>query len=246
MTPLAALVNRFSRRARARRAEIFSRCFDLHEGTKILDLGSQDGAHIHAVLEGTRVRAQNIFIADIDARAIARGREVYGYQPVLIAEAQPLPFPDGFFDVVYCSSVIEHVTVPKQQVWSIRSGEEFRRLASARQREFAREVARLGRQYFVQTPNRGFVIESHSWLPLLGYLPRRALLPVLQATNQVWIKRTAPDWNLLNERELAALFTDALILRETFCGMTKSLMAIRSSRGATANEAQPATLRRVG
>lgn len=58
--------------------------------------------------------------------------------------------------------MIEHVTVPKARVWELRSGVQFRREARERQRAFADEVRRLGRQYFVQTPYRHFPIESHS------------------------------------------------------------------------------------
>jgi SAM-dependent methyltransferase len=227
MNSVAHAVRALSGRAREKRAVMFRRCIRLDPNTRVLDLGSEDGAHIHAVLRGTPVRPENIFIADLDAAAVARGASHFGYQPVLIDESGQLPFPDQYFDVVHCSSVIEHVTVPKSEVWKIRSGAQFRRIAAARQAQFAREIARLGRQYFVQTPNRAFPIESHSWLPLVGYLPRRALVPLLALTNRAWVKRTAPDWRLLGARELAALFADSVILRERFCGLTKSLIAVR-------------------
>ncbi len=202
----------------------------LDETSRVLDLGSEDGSHIHSVLAGTPVRPDNVFIADIDATAVARGSQQFGYQPVVIGETSRLPFDDGYFDVVYCSSVIEHVTVPKSQVWSIRSGAHFRRIAAERQAEFAQEIMRLGKQYFVQTPHRGFPVESHSWLPMAGYLPRRMLIPLLAVSNRAWIKRTAPDWRLLDEGELSALFSDAVILRERFCGLTKSIIAVRRTR----------------
>ncbi len=203
----------------------------LDERTRILDLGSEDGSHIHSVLAGTAVPPGNVFIADSDAAAVTRGATQFGYQPVVIGELSRLPFDDGHFDVVYCSSVIEHVTVPQSQVWSIRSGTDFRRLAAERQAELAREIMRVGKQYFVQTPHRGFPVESHCWLPMGGYLPRRVLMPLLAVSNRAWIKRTAPDCRLLDEGEMGALFTDAVILRERFCGLTKSIIAVRRTDG---------------
>jgi hypothetical protein len=68
--------------------------------------------------------------------------------PAAIDETGRLPFP-GYFDIVYCSSVIEHVSVPKARVWELRSGVQFRRETRDRQHAFADEVRRVGRQYFV-------------------------------------------------------------------------------------------------
>lgn len=207
---------------------MFRATFHLDESTKILDLGSESGAHIHMVLQGTPVNPANVYIADIDPALIAQGNRRYGYVPVLISEAGRLPFDDGFFDIVYCSSVIEHVTVPKGEIWSLTSGKEFRRRALLRQKIFADEVRRLGKQYFVQTPYKHFPIESHTWLPLAAWLPRRLLLPLLRVTNRFWPKKTQPDWYLLNRRELAGLFEDATIVEETSLGLTKSIMAVKS------------------
>jgi SAM-dependent methyltransferase len=213
---------------RAKRARIFLEHFELRSDSKILDVGSENGANIASLLEGTCVAPANVYIADISEDAVKEGLERFGFQPVSIPESGPLPFDDGYFDVVYCSSVIEHVTVPKNVVWSLREGARFRKMAWERQREFAGEIARLGKAYFVQTPCRSFPVESHAWLPMVSFLPRRALVPLLGVTNRFWVKKTSPDWNLLSEAEMRALFPDAQIVRETFCGLTKSIMAIRS------------------
>ena len=54
-------------------------------------------------------------------------------------DACRLPFADNAFDVVFSNSVIEHV-------------------GANRQAEFARECCRVGRRYYIQTPNRRFPI----------------------------------------------------------------------------------------
>ena len=68
-------------------------------------------------------------------------------------DGRSLPFRDGSFDVVFSNSVIEHV------------GD------AASQRRFAREVARVGRAYWVETPNRWFPVEQHLLTPLVHWLP---------------------------------------------------------------------------
>ena len=230
--PLRNVFLRLSNRARERRARIFRRTFRLSAETRILDLGSESGVAIRNVLLGSAVRPDNVYIADIDESAVMEGAKTFGFQPVVIREGQPLPFADGIFDIVYCSSVIEHATVPKADVWQIKSTKEFRSRSMIAQRALAREICRVGRGYFVQTPSRLFPIESHSWLPFLGWLPRSMLIPALETCNRYWIKSTRPDFNLLDRKDMSDLFPDATILTERLLGFEKSIIAVR---GATAS-----------
>lgn len=225
--PITLLGKAISRRARAKRAALFRSLFTPGAETRILDLGSGGGVHISAVLEGTPVRPASVHVADIRPASVERGSREYGYTSVLIAEDGALPFPDGFFDIVYCSSVIEHVTVPKHLVWKLRSERLFRERAFARQKAFADEIRRVGRHFFVQTPYRHFPIEAHSWLPFLAWLPRPLLIDTLRAVNPFWIRQTAPDWHLLDKKQFAHLFEGAQIIDEKFFGLTKSLMAVK-------------------
>lgn len=230
MNKLREIVWAASRRARQKRAAVFRQKFDLGAATRVLDVGSENGENIHLVLSGTGVKAENVYIADIAPEAIKEGRDKFGYQTVLLDESGRLPFAEGEFDVVYCSSVIEHTTIPKSEIWKIKNADEFREKAWENQKIFAEEVRRVGKSYFVQTPNRGFVIESHSWLPLAGFLPRPWLLKVLRVSNRFWIKDAPPDFNLLNADEMAKLFPEAEIVLEKKFGLVKSIMAIKIAR----------------
>ena len=225
---LVQIVRTLSDNARRRRSVRFRSSFVLDQKTRILDIGSEDGSAIAAVLAGTSVHPGNVYIADIDKALVSEGHDRYGFTPIVIEEAAKLPFEDAYFDIVYCSSVIEHVTVPKASVWELLNGDQFARQAWQRQTEFANEIRRIGRGYFVQTPNKWFIVESHSWLPFVGWLPRTVLVPLLALTNRIWIKRTAPDWYLLTRSKMRKLFPEATLARESFFGMTKSLMAIKS------------------
>jgi hypothetical protein len=91
-------------------------------------------------------------------------------------DGRQLPFRDAAFDVVFSNSVIEHV------------GD------AASQERFAREVARVGRSYWVQTPNRWFPVEQHLLTPLVHWLPRRWQRAILRR-GTVWeaLTRPTPD-----------------------------------------------------
>ncbi|MFM9904239.1 MAG: methyltransferase domain-containing protein [Pyrinomonadaceae bacterium] len=230
MNPIWRIFLWYSDASRAKRRRIFRSHFDIDTNTKILDLGSEDGSNIAKVLEGTAIIAENVYIADIDNAALRDARENYGFTPVLLDESGLLPFEDGFFDIVYCSSVLEHVTIPKDKVWTLTSGREFRERALESQARFAAELARIGKQYFVQTPCRSFPIESHSWLPAIALLAREIMVPLFRLTNKIWIKQTIPDFYLLSGDQLQTLFPKARIVNEKSFGLTKSLMAIRTNK----------------
>lgn len=227
-----SIVQRLRQRARKNRSALFRANFRVTEQTKILDLGSQDGSHIALVLSGLTFDPSNVYIADIKEKLIEDGKRKYGFQPVLIPEDGRIPFPDKFFDIVFCSSVIEHVTVPKSEVWSLTNANEFRRRAIERQTAFVTELKRVAKSYFVQTPNRGFIIESHTWLPFMGWLPRPLLVSGLRWTNKWWIKKSGPDFYLLDRRELASYFEGSEILSERALGMCKSIIAVGPSSPA--------------
>src|SRR5262249_16452869 len=130
---------------------------------------------------------------------------------------------DQSFDIVFSNSVIEHVGDAKSQ------------------QDFAREVTRVGRAFWVQTPNRWFPVEQHLLTPFLHWLPKswqRVLAP--RATVSALLTRTTPDprrfyfehylndVRLLGPAEFSTLFPGARVVRERFLGITKSLIAVCS------------------
>jgi Methyltransferase domain len=125
-------------------------------------------------------------------------------------------FPTGRFDVVFSNSVIEHLhTYESQQA-------------------MAREVLRVGRHHFVQTPNRAFPIEPHFVLPFFQFLPRPVQHGILTRTSLARrFKRVSAaesaslldEIRLLTQQEFSALFPDSQIYQEKFFGMTKSFTA---------------------
>ena len=190
----------------------------------MLDLGGGDGSHIHHLFPAHR----RIVIADIDPESLERAGLQFGYETVRLDTQGRLPFYDKQFDFVFCSSVLEHVTGPKLEMTEMTDNATFSRVAWDNQRTFAGEIERIAKSYWVQTPNKYFPIESHSWLPgVVAFLPRQVLVPILKFFAKVWPKATLPDWNLLNEGDMRQLFPGVHIIKESSCGMTKSIIAFK-------------------
>jgi SAM-dependent methyltransferase len=225
---LHRLVRRVRTESRIRRAALFKTLFRLGPETRILDLGGANGAYAHALLADTRVPATNVCVADIEKAGVEAAMRTFGYGGVTLAGDGPLPFADCAFDVVLCSSVLEHVTVPAAEIWSERSTRAFRRRAIDAQTRFAAEIRRVARGYFVQVPYRWFPIETHSWLPFLSYLPRPVQCRIIATANRFWIKKTVPDFYLPTAAEMAGYFPGSRLFRERLGKLTKSLIAVRT------------------
>jgi SAM-dependent methyltransferase len=127
--------------------------------------------------------------------------------PFVQADAsEGLPFPTGSFDLVYCSSVIEHVPV-------------------ARRAAVAAEIRRVGRGWFVQTPAFSFPIEPHALLPGAHWLPPRL-------REHYWRLGAAGSWeeiSLLRRAELEELFGPARA--ERFGPLVKSWVCVQPPAG---------------
>lgn len=215
------LKHAYSRRARQRRAAIFRQLFPNAMSQSILDLGGGDGSHIAMVVPSHR----NVTIADIDRTKLEVAEARYGHKSRQLAESDELPFGNGEFDIVFCSSVIEHITGPKDTVGHIRSTQAFEATAAINQRKFAEEVRRIGKGYFVQTPYKYFPVESHTLAPgFVVLLPRSVQLGIWKR----WpFYNHVPDFNLLTDRDMKQYFPDAEIHREAAFGLTKSIMAVK-------------------
>ena len=223
-----SLVRRLRNRFRANRAAMFRRAFDITASTTILDLGGRNGAHIASVLAGTEACASNCLIADINRNSLDLARKQFGFRTAVLASEDPfLPFAHRAFDIVFCSSVLEHVAFPSPEVWSVRDGPTFRTRALESQARFAAEIRRVAERYFVQVPYRHFPIETHTRIPLFQYLPRALQLAVMKSKRFKWLRQVPPDFYLPTKPEFQNYFPDGRIQIERFCGVAKSLIAVR-------------------
>jgi SAM-dependent methyltransferase len=123
-----------------------------------------------------------------------------------------LPFSDKSFDLAFSNSVIEHV--PDHGA-------------------FAEEAIRVGRSYYVQTPNYWFPIEPHYMAPIIHFLPpawRRKLgrkftgWGLLGKLSQKEVDEFVASTHLLKLGEMQALFPNGTFETEKVLGMVKSLI----------------------
>lgn len=134
----------------------------------------------------------------------------------VVGDARDLSrYPDKAFDVVHSNSVLSLVGGFDDQL----------RMAS--------EVRRVGRAYFVQTPNRQFPLDWRTLVPFFHWLPaatqarcfqrmRVGLYPRMDSyTDALYAASRVRD---VTESELRMLFPDGTVVKERIAGLTKSFI----------------------
>ena len=201
--------------------ERFARELEITAETRVLDVGGTP-----ETWDMLAVRPQVTLLNTPRTKA-----ELAGAPWWVAGDGRALPFRDGAFDVVFSNSVIEHVGDAESQ------------------RRFAREVARVGRACWVQTPNRWFPVEQHLLTPLVHWLPKKwqrwivprftvwsALVRPTADRRAFYVAHYLDEVRLLSAGEFAALFPDARVIRERVFGWTKSLVAVRAQRNGMSDE----------
>ena len=140
------------------------------EPRRILDVGGTAAfwdSHGYASRPGTEIVLLNI---------VAAPSEHSNMVSVVGDAADMSAFADGEFEVVFSNSVIEHLETRERQT------------------RMAREIQRVGRRYFVQTPNHRFPIEPHFLFPGFQFLPLRVRVELLRHVplGITRTRRTAP------------------------------------------------------
>lgn len=135
---------------------------------------------------------------------------------VLLGDACDLSrFADKSFDVVFSNSVIGHVGGWEQQ------------------QKMAREVRRVGRRCFLQTPNQGFPVDWRTLMPFFHWLSPAAQawwFQKIRVGRYQRAKTRDEAWHLatrvrnLNRREMLTMFPDATLVPERVAGFTKSFI----------------------
>ena len=192
--PLATLASGPAARARAARHEHFFAMLHLQPHARVLDVGC--GAI------GLRALEPDLDITGVDLAPVPS----YPGPFVQADASQGLPFADEEFDLVYCSSVIEHVPPGHRAA-------------------FAAEIRRVGRGWMVQTPAYSFPVEPHSLLPFAHWLPPRI-------RRSYWKLGAAGGWeeiSLLRRAEVEALFGPAQA--ERFGPLAKSWVCVSPPAG---------------
>lgn len=228
----------FASRMRAKRSKrIISIVEEIHKERgicRILDLGGTPNYWNIFPSDWLRSNAVKVTLLNVKAFQL-REDQNFLFDSVSGDARNLAQYPDSEFDLVHSNSVIEHVGLWRDM------------------KLMACEIARVGRAYYVQTPNFWFPIEPHyffpalHWLPLplrvklamrmpLGSWPRAASVDAAMTAQQAAI--------LLDFDAMKALFPDATLQRERFFGLTKSLVAMRLTniQTETSNAVTPTPL----
>jgi hypothetical protein len=126
---------------------------------------------------------------------------------------------DKKYDVVFSNSVIEHVGS-----WSDQT-------------DFAREVRRVGKKLWVQTPARECPFEPHYLAPFMHWLPKQlqkklirwcSVYGLLQHPSPAEVEQMVDSIRLLTKMEMQTLFPDCEVLEEKLLFfIPKSYIAVR-------------------
>jgi SAM-dependent methyltransferase len=161
--PLASRLSFHVRRQIFRR---FMTAFAPSAATSILDVG---------VTSDTRQEESNYFerFYPYPSQVTAVGTEdgshlaeqYHGLRYQSVEPGNSLPFSTNQFDIVFSNAVLEHTGCRSSQA------------------AFLKEVCRVGKRFFITTPNRWFPIEHHTGLPLLHFLPCSVYRAILARTS---------------------------------------------------------------
>lgn len=133
--------SRFSVRSRRRKADEVV-AFMTRQGVRsLLVIGAEENDHAWSnIVEKAAIAAS----ADSTVTGLSLPSHALGGNRVLVCDGRQLPFGDDQFDFVLCNAVIEHV------------GQR------ADQKALVDEMMRVGRHFYLTTPNRWFPVESHT------------------------------------------------------------------------------------
>ena len=160
---------------------------------------------------------RNITAVNLLPEHIRLIKQYYPEINAVVADACELPWPDKYFDIVYSNAVIEHLG-------------DFER-----QKKMAAEIMRVGKRWFVATPNRWYPFEVHLRLPFVTWLPGNAYHWVgrIISYNHVHKKYMFgirhDNLRLMNARELNRVFPRSRIIKNRVTFMAETLIAVGGS-----------------
>lgn len=168
----------FSLNSRRRKFNLFLKLFAPDSSMKILDVGPYGGKEFETYAPVNYLERWYEFKNQITALSIENVDNLKAKYPdvkVVYFDGSKFPFADKQFDIIFSNAVIEHVGSRENQ------------------QKFLDESVRVGKKVFITTPNRWFIIEPHTLIPLLHWLPLSWFRVIL---NAVGLKYWAQEKNL--------------------------------------------------
>ena len=210
---------RLSEASRRRKLTLFYQVMKPTTETTLLDVGAEinpDGTEDVKQLIDTYPWTGQITAVNLSPDHIQRIQHAYPTLTAHVANACRLPYKDNSFDVVYSNAVIEHVGTSFEQ-----------------QQTMAAEIMRVGKKWFVATPNRWYPFEFHMRLPLVTWIPGDVYLTCGQLVHYDHVRRhyqwgnpRREDLRLLSARELRHCFPCSKIIKQRITFMAETIIAV--------------------
>jgi len=210
------LFDYFSAISRKRKTELLFEMMNPSETDKIIDIGSEVNLSSEKPEQFIDIfpYKKNISVINISEVHIDTILKKYPECDARVGDACDLPWPDDYFDIVYSNAVIEHVGDYE------------------RQKKMASEIMRVGRKWFVTTPNRWFPFEFHMRLPFVTWLPFHGYLKIGRILSYNHIKRKyafglkQDHLRLMTARELSCCFPGSRIIKQRITFVPETLIAV--------------------
>jgi ubiquinone/menaquinone biosynthesis C-methylase UbiE len=194
------ILQSFSHRSRTKKLDLLLKLFRPRPEDRVLDVGASAEIFVQHTLEDVYPYPTRIVAGGYEANEVLSARR-HSSQPLYVLfDGCALPFPDQSFDLVFSNAVIEHILGP------------------GRQERFAQEVMRVGKSWFITTPNYWYPFESHHHLPLFQFFPRTVQMEYNRLLGTHITRGTVQELGLLSARQLRRLFPTSQIakVRVTF------------------------------
>jgi ubiquinone/menaquinone biosynthesis C-methylase UbiE len=194
------LLKTLSHKSRGKKFDLLQSVFRARPEDRVLDIGASGQVFLRYTFEDIYPFPERVVAGGYELPEVQSARQYYPQPRYAVFDGCALPFPDKSFDLVFSNAVIEHI------------------LGDGRQEQFAREVMRVGKSWFVTTPNYWYPFESHYHLPFIQFLPRALQREYNRLLGTHIPRGEVQELGLLSARQLRRLFPTSRIakVRVTF------------------------------
>ena len=183
---------------------------------KVLDVGAEINPNGNRGLQliDSYPWKHNLFAINLSSQHIETIKKYYPQVNALVADACVLPWPDKYFDIVYSNAVIEHLG-------------DFEK-----QKKMASEIMRVGKRWFVTTPNRWFPFEFHLRLPFVSWFPAAIYRKIGRVISYNHINRKCmvgirhDELRLMTTKELKQCFRGSQVVKQRITVFPETLIVI--------------------
>ena len=211
-----SLFNRLSHISRKRKLELFYNLMKPTPQSRTLDVGTEIAKQPDGQLQliDSYPWKNQVSAINISPKHINMIKQRYPEVETIICDACKLPWPDKYFDIVYSNAVIEHLGCLEKQ------------------KQMADEIIRVGKRWFVTSPNRRYPFEFHLRLPFVTWLPGHLYLWVGKIISYNHVKNRYmfgidhTGLRLTTASELKRCFANSKVIKQRVTFMAETLIVV--------------------